>query len=58
MASDETVAEIANMYRKMSLIELLTEENSVSAALHRRMPDPLRKAILEILRSEIERRLQ
>lgn len=45
------------MYSRMSLLDLLAEENMITKSLHTRTFDPLRKKLLQILRAEIEKRL-
>ncbi len=58
MMSDDTLTEITNMYSRMSLLELLAEENMIAKYLHKNTLDPMRSKLQKLLRSEIERRLQ
>ncbi|MFQ5970121.1 MAG: hypothetical protein ACE5J2_06480 [Nitrososphaerales archaeon] len=58
MANDETVTELSDMYSKMSLLELLAEENMITELLHRRTIDAAQKRFQKILRLEIEKKLQ
>jgi len=55
---ERQIAEVAEDYRRMSLLELLAEENMMARFWHRRMPDSLRRKLREILRSEIEKKLR
>ena len=55
---NEIIAEVAEIYRKMSLRELLVEENLIAKFWHTRVPDVGRKRLREILRSEIEKKLR
>ena len=54
---DDMIEEAKDMYNKMSLLELLAEENTIAELLHRNSHDPVRKRLQEIIRSEIERKL-
>ncbi len=54
---DDIIEEARTMYSKMSLLELLTEENVVTELLHRRAHDHVRKKLQEIIRSEVEKKL-
>lgn len=54
---DDIIEEARTMYRKMSLLELLTEENVIAELLHRRANDPVRQKLREIIRSEVEKKL-
>ena len=54
---DDIIEEAKVMYSKMSLLELLAEENIVAELLHGRVHDPVRKKLQKIVRSEIERKL-
>jgi hypothetical protein len=55
---DEIVEEAKEMYSKMSLLELLAEENMVTEFLHKKRMDNARRRLREILRVEIEKRLR
>ena len=55
---EKTVTEITAMYSKISLLELLAEENMMVTLLHRKALDPIREALQKILRLEIEKRLR
>jgi len=52
------IAEAKRMYCKMSLTELLTEENMVAEFLHRSKVGPAHFRLQKILRSEIKGKLQ
>ncbi|HLE34420.1 MAG TPA: hypothetical protein VI698_00880 [Nitrososphaerales archaeon] len=54
---DDIIEEAKIMYSKMSLLELLAEENIIAELLHRRARDPVRKKLQEIIRFEVERKL-
>ena len=54
---DDIIDEARIMYSKMSLLELLKEENVVTELLHRRGHDHVRKKLQEIIRSEVEKKL-
>jgi hypothetical protein len=54
---DEIIEEGDQAYSKMSLLELLREENIVTEVLHRRGFDPVRQRLLETIRSHIEKKL-
>ena len=54
---DDILEEARTMYSKMSLLELLTEENIIAELLHRREHDQVRKKLQEIIRSEVEKKL-
>ena len=54
---DDMIEEAKAVYGKMSLLELLAEENTITELLHRNSHDPIRKRLREIIRSEIERKL-
>jgi hypothetical protein len=58
LVNDEALGEIVEMYGRMSLLELLAEENMITTYLQTKGGDPVRKRIREILRREIEKRLQ
>ena len=45
------------MYNRMSLLDLLAEENTMTRYLHMKMLDTTRKKVLQILRAEIEKKL-
>ncbi len=55
---DEIIAEEGERYRIMSLLQLLEEENMIAAFSHMGGLDKIRKSLLAIVRSEIERKLQ
>ena len=55
---DGIIAEAKRMYRKMSLTELLAEENMVTEFLNRSKVGSAHFRIQKILRSEIECRLR
>jgi hypothetical protein len=55
---EEIIRETKQTYSRMSLLELLAEENMMTEFLHRRSFDPIRKRLQEILRSEVERKLR
>jgi hypothetical protein len=57
MANDEIITEIATAYSKMSLLELLAEENMMAKSLHNKEFSPLRKHLQQILRLAIEKKL-
>lgn len=57
LSNEGTITEIANMYSKLSLMELLVEENLMEKVLHRKGNDPVRRKLQKILRLEIEKRL-
>ncbi len=54
---DDIIEEARIMYGRMSLLELLTEENVITELLHRRTHDPVRKKLQEIIRSEVKKKL-
>jgi hypothetical protein len=54
---DDIIEEARAMYSKLSLIELLAEENVITELLHRRTQDHVRKKLQEIIRSEVEKKL-
>jgi hypothetical protein len=54
---NDSITEIASIYSKLSLMELLAEENLLERMLHRKGADPLRKKLQKVLRLEIEKRL-
>jgi hypothetical protein len=55
---DEIVEEVKGMYTKMSLLELLAEENMLTALLYRGKAERVGKKLQEVLLSEIEKRLR
>ncbi len=55
---DEIIAEVTEKYIAMSLLELLSEENQMIKLSYDARLDNVRKKLLPILRSEIERKLQ
>ncbi len=55
---DEILAEVTEKYCAMSLLELLSEENLMVKLSYDSRLDNVRKKLLPILRSEIERKLQ
>lgn len=55
---DEIIAEVTEKYNAMSLLELLSEENQMIKLSYDSRLDNVRKKLLPILRSEIERKLQ
>lgn len=55
---DQIIAEIADTYHIMSLLELLAEENMVATFLQRKGSDPVRETLQKILRAEIGKRLR
>jgi len=54
---DDIIDEAKEIYSRMSLIELLAEENMMVEFLHRKSTDNIRKKLHEVLRIEIERKL-
>jgi hypothetical protein len=54
---EQLIAEVAEDYRKMSLLELLAEEDMMASFFHRRVPDSPRKKLRAILRLEIAKKL-
>jgi hypothetical protein len=54
---EQLIAEVAEDYRKMSLLELLAEEDMMASFFHRRLPDSPRRKLRAILRLEIAKKL-
>lgn len=54
---EQLFEEVAEDYRRMSLPELLAEENMMARFFHKRISDSPRKKLRAILRSEIEKKL-
>ena len=56
--TDTILVEIVNIYQEMSLIELLEEENLMTASLHGKRFGVIQSMLRNILRSEIQRKLR
>ncbi|MGH9878787.1 MAG: hypothetical protein ACRD5H_14235 [Nitrososphaerales archaeon] len=54
---EQLIAEVAEDYRQMSLLELLAEEDMMASFFHRRIRDSPRKKLRAILRLEIAKKL-
>jgi hypothetical protein len=54
---EQLIAEVAEDYRKMSLLELLAEEDMMASFFHRRVPDSPRRKLRALLRLEIAKKL-
>jgi hypothetical protein len=54
---DDIIEEAKEIYSRMSLIELLAEENMMIAFLHNKSNDNVRKKLHEVLGIEIQRKL-
>ncbi|MFQ5940714.1 MAG: hypothetical protein ACE5KA_03330 [Nitrososphaerales archaeon] len=57
-ATDTVIVEIAEIYRDMSLVELLAEEDTMMGIFHRRRLDPVQNRLRKLLNTEIEKKLQ
>jgi hypothetical protein len=55
---EQLIAEVAEDYRKMSLLELLAEEDMMASFFHRRIPDSPRRKLRALLRLEIANKLR